>query len=144
MWVIAPGKGWCSAALLTNLDEEWIVLGPLAAGDYVRHLDISMTALAAQRGLVGAVLGPSGEASPEAYRTGGSLIQRSVAASYGHPHTAFDVAAGVQWRLRIPVGVRGETGSRYVIVYVMSVNEPGTLWVTVGAEVLRFEKGEKA
>jgi len=140
---IVPGKGWCSAALLTNLDEAWLVLGPLAGGDYLRYLYVSMTALAVQNGVIGAVIGPSGEAGAAAYRTGGSLIQRSVGASYGHPHTAFHVAAGVQWRLRVPVGVRGETGSRYVIVYVQSVIEPGTLWVTVGGEVLRFAKAEK-
>lgn len=104
--------------------NQFIVLGPFAAGTVLISLRLQLSAIGTAGGHVvtlGAVYGGSKEGSLIAFNAGTSLVHVSNV-GFGEKRAVraqFD-ATGGQRTFELPVGVRVQRGSVYVIVGVVS------------------------
>lgn len=141
--MVVPGRSWC-----TVVEEDLVVasayglLGPFAEGDYLRRVGVMVISDGVTSGRFGARLGISNEATQEAYESGASIIQRSMYSPGGIPEMRWYAVAGVPLWWWIPVGIVGDTGSRYLVFhYSMAGVQHKTM--IVSTDVLRFKKGPK-
>lgn len=140
MATVAPGRCWNTCVYWTSPCTEYGLLGPFAEGDYVRRLQVSITSTAADRGRFSSSLGRSAEATAEAHAAGVPLVQRSPYEVNNIPQFGWSVPTGGQFRLWLPLGIRGDVGPRYIVFVVTSMAAATIGSCVVGAEVLRFER----
>jgi len=120
----------------------WGLLGPFAEGSFLRRLMLHVSGDAAFAMSIGAVLGPSGEASEVAFRAGKTLIDRSTDYYFGAPVLRVDVVAGTSPRYVLTPGVKIHSGSRYCVVMFATSAGPARVTLCATAEVLESVPGD--
>lgn len=143
MATMVPGRSWCTVDIQLGTATAYGLLGPLADGDYLRRVAVTIEADAATQGRFAATLGASGEASEGAFRTGVPIIQRSTGVTYNVPHYFFYVVAGVPSWFWIPVGIVGSVGSRYVVFVWNAAGETVNRTIMVSLDVMRLARDRK-
>jgi len=143
MSIVVPGKCWTTAITGPGSETYFGVLGPLAEGDYLRRLQITIMANGKGTGRFAASFGPSEQPNQASMSAGVPVIQRSTAAIGGVPAFEFFVVDGVTVNLVIPVGVRSTVGARYLIFYVRAGTADVGYTFIVSLDVLRADKADR-
>lgn len=139
--MVLPEVGRTAFLSLIFNSTEYVVLGPFAEGAWLRRLWFSVSADAVGALTVGAVLGPSAEATADAFLAGASLIDSSDQRFGGQPVVVFQVIRGVAPQMVVPCGRRVMEGARYVVVCAHVGAAPNASTLIVGIEVLQVARG---